>query len=65
VEKQFHAFLTSELDGSKFWPVFPDGKHSVPTGYEAGWAPEPVSMLWRRERFLFHAGNQIPIRPII
>jgi len=26
----------------------------------AGWAPEPVWMLWRREKALAHAGNLYP-----
>jgi hypothetical protein len=30
---------------------------SVPTGQEAAWAPEPVWMLWRREKSLVPVGN--------
>jgi hypothetical protein len=33
----------------------------VPTGQEAGWAPELVWELWRRENSLAAAGNQTPI----
>jgi hypothetical protein len=38
--------------------ALPPGKEPpVPIGYEAGWAPEPVWMLWRRENF-WTAGNR-------
>jgi hypothetical protein len=46
--------------GTRWWwvvsftllPLYSRGKSPpppTPTGYEAGWAPEPVWMLWRRE----------------
>jgi hypothetical protein len=28
---------------------------------EAGWTPEPVLTLWRREKSLAHAGNRTPV----
>jgi hypothetical protein len=34
---------------------------SILIRYEAIWAPEPVLMLWSREKFLASAGNQTPI----
>jgi hypothetical protein len=43
------------------------GKHhdpaalpAVPIGWEAGWDPEPVWTLWRKEKSLPPAGNQTP-----
>jgi hypothetical protein len=46
--------------------ALPPGKGpSVPTVQEAGWAPEPVWKLWRREKSLALAGNQIPaVHPV-
>jgi hypothetical protein len=31
---------------------------SVPTGQEAGWAPEPIWTLWSREKSLSPNGNR-------
>jgi len=39
----------------------PTGKLPVPTGQEAGWAPEPVLKRWRREKFRYPAGNRWPV----
>jgi hypothetical protein len=40
-------------------PPLPPGKeHPVPTGYEFGWAPEPVWILLRREKLLPHAEDR-------
>jgi len=45
-EIQLHTFLTSALGGGEGQlhapPSFPREKPSVPIGYEAGWAPEPI-----------------------
>jgi hypothetical protein len=38
------------------------GKWSpFPIGYEAGWAPCPVLVLWKRETSNFSGGNQISL----
>jgi len=43
-------------------PALPPGKVPlVPIEYEAGWAPESVCTLWRRNKSLAIAGNQTPI----
>jgi hypothetical protein len=53
VDVYTHVFLISPLVGGE-WPAsrpgsFTSGKEpSVPTGYEAGWAPEPVWTTWRK-----------------
>jgi len=55
-EVYIHSFLISVLDGGE-WSAsrpgrfaLPPGKeHPVPTGEEAGWAPEPIWTWWRRE----------------
>jgi hypothetical protein len=41
-----------EVSGQLHVPAaLPLGKEpTVPTGQEAGWAPEPVWTLWRREK---------------
>jgi hypothetical protein len=40
----------------------PEKEPPVLTGYEAGWAPEPVWTLWRRET---SAGNPTPaVQPV-
>ena len=36
---------------------------SVPTEYEAEWAPEPVAMFWRKEKYLAPTGVRNPNRP--
>jgi hypothetical protein len=41
--------------------LLPGREFTVPTGQVAGWASEPVWTLWRREKFLAPAGNQIQI----
>jgi hypothetical protein len=33
----------------------------VPTGYEAGWDPEPFWMLWIREKSLASAGKAVSL----
>jgi hypothetical protein len=43
----------------------PGKKPLVPTRWEAGWAIEPVWMLWSREKSPAPAGNRTPaIQPI-
>jgi hypothetical protein len=47
MEIQFHMFLTSLLDGGEWLASCPglftlEKQTLVPTGYEAGLAPEPV-----------------------
>jgi hypothetical protein len=45
--------------------LHPGKEPQVPTGEEAGWTPEPVWKLWRREKFLPPAGNRIPaVQPV-
>jgi hypothetical protein len=40
-------------------PALPPRKErSVPIAYDAGWAPEPVWRLWRREKYIGPVGNQ-------
>jgi hypothetical protein len=37
----------------------------VPTAYEAGWDPEPVRILWSREKSLAPALNRTPtVQPV-
>jgi len=43
-------FLTSALDGRGSLLHAPAALPPVPIGQEAGWAPEPVWTLWRREK---------------
>lgn len=57
-----HWFLTSALNGEECLPScqshFALGTEpSVPTKQEAGWAPQPVCMLWRREKSLTSTRN--------
>jgi hypothetical protein len=37
----------------------------MPAGQEAGWAPEPVWRLWRREKCLALARNGTPAVPAL
>jgi hypothetical protein len=64
-------FLTLVLDGDE-WLSSHCGcflllvkEHLLPIGYEDGWAPETVWMLYRRYKFFFSARNWTPaIQPI-
>jgi hypothetical protein len=50
-----------EVSGQLHAPAaLPPGKPPVPSGYEAGWAPEPVWALWSGEKALAPARNRIP-----
>jgi hypothetical protein len=64
------TFLTSALDGIQ-WSASRSGLFTtkenplVPTGQEAGWAPEPVWTLWSWEESLAPVGNRIPaVQPV-
>jgi hypothetical protein len=53
------------VDGGK-WSVllsgrFTPGDHLVTIGYEAAWAPEPVTKLWRKEKSVAPTGNRTQI----
>jgi hypothetical protein len=52
-----------EVSGQLHAPAaFPPGKEPlVPSGEEAGWAPEPFWTRWFREKFPAPAGNRTPI----
>jgi hypothetical protein len=52
-----------EMSGQLHDPVaLPPGReYPVSIGVEAGWAPEPVWMLWGREKPLASAGNRTPV----
>jgi hypothetical protein len=50
VSRQLHALAA----------LLPGKKQPVPTGYEAGWSPEPAWKLWRREKSLAPVGNRTP-----
>jgi hypothetical protein len=41
-------------------PLYPCEESLVPTGEEAWWTPEPVWVLWSKEKSLAPAGNQTP-----
>jgi len=62
VEVQLHSFLTLVLVGGELSTLYPGsfapGKETlVGIKVEAGWAPNLVQTLWRRERSLDPAGN--------
>jgi hypothetical protein len=53
VDAQINVFLTSALVGGEWLAsrpaaLTPGIEPPVPTGKEAGWAPEPVRATWRR-----------------
>jgi hypothetical protein len=64
VEAQIHV-LTSAVGGGEWstshtGPFIPPGNETpAHIGQEAGWAPEPVWKLWKREKSLAPAGNRI------
>jgi hypothetical protein len=42
--------------------ILPSGKEpSIPVGWEAGWALEPVWTRWRRSKLPAHTGNRTPV----
>jgi hypothetical protein len=41
--------------------LLPGQQPSVPIGQEFGWAPEMVWTLWKREKYLAHAGKRTPV----
>jgi hypothetical protein len=44
--------------------LYPRGKHSlIPTGLEAGWAPEPVWTRWWGKKFPSPTGTRTPYHP--
>jgi hypothetical protein len=53
-EIELYTFLTVALDGGAWSTSFPatflKERTAVPTGQEAGWAPQPVWIFWRRVR---------------
>jgi hypothetical protein len=62
VEREFHAFLISEIHTDKRSCLKPgrsisEGSDALPNKWETGWAPGPVSTSWRKERF-FPSENQ-------
>jgi hypothetical protein len=65
VDVYIHIFLTLALERGG-WLVSRPGRFTlgkeppVPIGQEAGWAPEPVWTLWRRENSISLAGNRTP-----
>jgi hypothetical protein len=63
--KGIHAtFLTKALDVAEWSQLHPPAAlppsklSPEPTGYEGGWATQPVSKLWRRAKLIFLAGNR-------
>jgi hypothetical protein len=60
VEIQLHL-LTSAIDGYEWSVLTLEKETSVPTGWETGWAAEPVWSLWRRGKFLASAEYRIMI----
>jgi len=49
-------FICWTLNGTSAFVMYP-----VPIEQEAGWAPEPVWMLWRKEKILASAGNRTTV----
>jgi hypothetical protein len=64
VNVYLHAFLTSALDELSSQLHAPASLYPIPTGQEGVWAPEPVSMRWRREEFPAPAVDSNPDRPV-
>jgi hypothetical protein len=60
--------LTSALDVDELHvaaALSPEKQTPVPTGYEAGWAAEPVWKLWSREESLASVVNRTPaLQPV-
>jgi hypothetical protein len=59
MEVEFHAFLTSELDGGE-WSASSHGRFT-PGTQEAGWTPKPAWTRWLREKYPAPPGNRTPI----
>jgi hypothetical protein len=60
------ALITGEWSDSRFFRFTPEGKEPPPSiVYEAGWGPEPVWMLWKRENLVPLTGieTQLLSRP--
>jgi hypothetical protein len=38
------------------WPLYPQGRNPVPTGWEAGWALELVWMFFEKRKYLAPTG---------
>jgi hypothetical protein len=71
VDAQIHVFLTSALVGGKWSAsrpcrLTPEEKYPVTTGYEAGWAPEPVWTKWRKNSCPYRDWNSYPsiVQPV-
>jgi len=54
-----------EMSGQLHAPAaLPQGEeHLAPIWWEVGWAPEPVWMLWRRQKFPATTGTSTPDHP--
>jgi hypothetical protein len=62
-----YSYLTSALDGGE-WSASRPGRAlpPVPTGWEAGWAPEPVWMQRLEEKSSAPVGDRTPIvQPVV